>query len=118
MSSQTTLPDTINATSSPASAVGRSPCAGPDSKALPESGQAPVPVSRSVAQDGAPEATTTGTSGQCSSASSGLAALPLFSASKSQAPTLSERLAERLKANPRLCGSMEYAATWKERVTP
>lgn len=113
-----TLRDMTSATSLQELEVGRLPCDGPGSKALPASGQAPVPVSPSVVADGAAARTTSATCGRPSETSLGLVALPLFSVSRLQAPTLSERLAERLKANPRLCGSMEYAATWKELVTP
>ena len=54
---------TTNATSSPESADGLSPCDGPDSTALPESGPAPVPVSRSVVPGSAVEGKTSGICG-------------------------------------------------------
>jgi hypothetical protein len=112
------LQSTINAISSPGSAGGRSPCGGPDSKALPESGPAPVRVSLSVARDRVKARQTNGTCGRLCSASSVTAGLPLFSGNRSPAQTLSERLADALKANPRLCGSMEFSGTWKDRITP
>ena len=94
------LDTTTNATSSPESAVGLSPCVGPDSKAAPVSGPAPVPVSRfrALAKDRA-----TPTSGTCG---------PLFTASSPSA-VLQRSLESRLRARMDVNGSPEFALTWK-----
>ena len=91
---------TTNATSSPESAGGLSPCDGPDSKTQPESGPAPVPVSRfrALAKDRA-----TPTSGTCG---------PLFTASSPSA-VLQRSLESRLRARMDVNGSPEFALTWK-----
>lgn len=91
---------TTNATSSPESADGLSPCGGPDSKTPEESGPAPVPVSRfrALAKD-----RDTPTSGTCG---------PLFTASSPSA-VLQRSLESRLRARMDANGSPEFALTWK-----
>lgn len=91
---------TTNATSSPESADGLSPCDGPDSTALPASGPAPVPVSRfrALAKDRA----------KPMSAISG----PLFTSSSPSA-VLQRSLESRLRARMDVNGSPEFALTWK-----
>jgi hypothetical protein len=95
-----TLQNTTNATSSRASAAGHWPCGGPGLKACPESGQAPVPVSRfrALAKD-----RDTPTSGTCG---------PLFTASSPSA-VLQRSLENRLRARMDANGSPEFALTWK-----
>ena len=95
-----TLQNTTNATSSPGSAAGRSPCGGPDSKTPEESGPAPVHVSRfrALAKDRA-----TPMSGTCG---------PLFTASSPSA-VLQRSLESRLRARMDVNGSPEFALTWK-----
>jgi hypothetical protein len=110
--------DSTSATSSAESPAGRSPCDGPDSTERRESGPDHAHASHFHAPGKGLEPRTTDTYGRNSSVSSEIADLPLFSGSRLPARTLSERLAERLKANPRLSGSMEFAGIWKERVTP
>lgn len=96
---------TPNAISSPASAGGATPCASPPGPTTGQSGPEAAPASRSPMPDciGAPP--TSAISGPCSSISSVSAALQ-------------SSLASRLRARLPLFGSMEYAMTWKERVTP
>ena len=91
---------TTNATFSPGSADGLSPCGGPDSKTPEESGLAPVPVSRfrALAKDRA-----TPTSGTCG---------PLFTASSPSA-VLQRSVESRLRARMDVNGSPEFALTWK-----
>ena len=91
---------TTNATFSPGSADGLSPCDGPDSKTPEESGPAPVPVSRfrALAKDRATPM----------SAISG----PLFTASSPSA-VLQRSLESRLRARMDANGSPEFALTWK-----
>lgn len=95
-----TLQNTTNATSSPGSAAGRSPCAGPDSKTPEESGPAPVPVSRfrALAKDRATP--TSATFGQ------------LFTISSPSAD-LQRSLESRLRARMGANGSPEFALIWK-----
>ena len=91
---------TTNATFSPESADGLSPCDGPASKTPAESGPAPVPVSRfrALAKDRA-----TPTSGTCG---------PLFTDSSPSA-VLQRSLESRLRARMDANGSPEFALTWK-----
>ena len=105
MSEQRTLPGMTSAISSPGSGAGPSPCGGPDSKALPESGPAPVRVSRfrALASDRAtPTSATFG---------------PLFTASSPSAD-LQRCLASRLRALMDVNGSPEFALTWKDWDIP
>ena len=100
MSSQATLPDMTSATSSPGSEDGRSPCGGPVLKTPPESGPAPVPVSRFRARASARGTPTSATFG------------PLFTTSSPSAD-LQRCLASRLRARMDVNGSPEFALTWK-----
>ena len=104
-SQQATFADLLNATSSPASVVGRSPS---DSQTGQTTGRSGLHLSRAslgaaAESGGAP--LTKGISGRFSTSASASAALSAFLASK-----LKERLAS--------VGSMEYKQTWKRKVTP
>ena len=70
-----------------------------------QSGQAPVPVSRSALQEKVSAPMTSDTSGPPSSASSASVAL-------------TQSLVSKLKARFDTVGSMEYVETWKEKATP
>ncbi len=111
MSDPKTSPVTRNATSSPASAAGRSPSSSPEFRQLDLWGQEAAPASHSAtpAKDSAQPILAT--SGPISSAS-------LFSVARSASNGLSRSLANRLQARLRWRGSMEYSLTWKERATP
>ena len=109
---------TRNAISLPGSAAGRSPSDGQDSKALPEYGQGVAPASRSVAQGQALARQTIGICGPHGSSSLRHADRASSSESRSPAPQLSERLGDVLQRRLSRYGSMEYAQTWKHRVTP
>ena len=100
-----TLPGSTSATSSPGSVAGPSPCGGPDSKALPESGPAPVPVSRFRALESDRATPTSATFG------------PLFTRS-SPSGDLQRCLASRLRARMDVNGSPEFALTWKDWDMP
>jgi hypothetical protein len=99
------LPDSINATSLLGLEDGPLPCGGQDSKALPESGPAPVRVSRfrALASDRATQ--TSATFG------------PLFTRS-SPSGDLQRCLASRLRARMDVNGSPEFALTWKDWDMP
>jgi len=105
MSHRPTSTDTHNATSSPESPAGPSPCDSPECRQLRLFGQAPAPVSHSVppAKDSAKK--TRDTSGPTSSASSASATLQ---------QSLASRLAQLLSTD----GSIEYSLTWREKLTP
>lgn len=96
---------TPSATSSPASADGRSHSGKPDGQTLDLFGPVPAPASRSASPAKARARTTSATCGPRSSGSSPSADLSLS-------------LASRLQARTRLLGSTLYALTWKARVTP
>jgi hypothetical protein len=100
-----TLPDSTSAISSPGSADGRSPCDGQDSKALPESGPAPVRVSRFRALASERGKQTSATFG------------PLFTRS-SPSGDLQRCLESRLRARMDVNGSPEFALTWKDWDMP
>ena len=104
-SSQSTLPDSTSATSSPGSVAGPLPCGGQGSKALPESGPAPVRVSRFRALASDRDTPTSATFG------------PLFTASSPSAD-LQRCLASRLRARMDVNGSPEFALTWKDWDMP
>lgn len=59
-----------------------------------------------------------GTCGQPTTGSYKQLTLPSFSVSKSPVPTLSEKVAEKLKQLIDASGSMEYVMTWKRHTTP
>ena len=88
-----------------------------DGPTIDPSGPVPVPANHSVPQENGKAKKTNGTCGRRSSGSSKPVSPQSSSASKSHHPTLSERLAEALKARL-LSGSMEYSMTWKEHRTP
>jgi hypothetical protein len=77
MSEQLTLWDTDNATSSPGSADGASPCASPDGRTIGRSGQAHVPVSRFRSLDADKAMPTDATCGPIFTASSPSTSLQL-----------------------------------------
>ena len=85
---------------SPGSEAGRSPCGGRESKALPESGQAPVPVSRFRARASVRGTPTSAIFG------------PLFTTSSPSAD-LQRCLESRLRARMDVNGSPEFVLTWK-----
>jgi len=98
--SQSTLPDSTSATSSPGSEAGPSPCGGPDSKALPGSGPGHVRVSRFralVKDRDTPMSATFG---------------PLFTASSPSA-VLQRSLESKLRQKMDVNGSPEFVLTWK-----
>jgi len=76
---------TRNATSSPASADGHSPCDSQDGQTTDLFGQALAPASHSASQANSVAATMSATSGPSSSGSSASADRPLYSANKSAA---------------------------------
>lgn len=96
---------TTNATSSPGSADGAAHSKSQGSPAARESGPGAAPASPSARQDRAADSQTSATYGRSGSGSSASAALCLS-------------LGNRLRARLLSFGSMEYALTWKERVTP
>ena len=103
MSEGVTLLDTTGCISSPASADGISPLISPDGAV--GVGQVPRPVSRSVAPAKGRGQKTNATCGPSFSGSSASAALTSYLANKCR------QLLDTV-------GSMEYAQTWKEKVTP
>lgn len=94
---------TLNATSSPASASGATPCAGPDGLTTGPSGPAPAPASRSARRGKASASPMIATSGPNS-----------FGSLRSAGLTSS--LVSRLQARTR--GSTLYRLTWKLSITP
>src|SRR5215471_1844923 len=107
--SQMSLPMTCeasrSATSSLASADGLMRCDSLDGPIIEPSGQAVAPVSPSQAPAKATARRTRVTSGPSGSGSS-------------QSAALSSALASRLRAQLNTDGSMVFAMTWKEKVTP
>lgn len=100
-----TCAPTRNATSSPGSASGHTACGSPDGPTTDPSGLALAPANLSARQAKAVGLLTSGTYGrQC------------FISSASDA--LTSGLANRLRAKTASLGSILYATTWKERVTP
>lgn len=97
--------DTLNSTSSPASADGHSRCASPDGPHHDLFGQAHAPANRSRSQAKGNRKATNGTSGQSSAISS-------------PSEMLQSRLASRLQANWRSDGMMESPSIWKAKATP
>jgi hypothetical protein len=91
---------TTNATSSPESEDGATPCASPDGPMTGQSGQEAAHVSRFRARDSEKAMPTNDTSG------------PLFTTSSPSA-SLQRSLENRLVQNLDLNGSVEYALTWK-----
>lgn len=105
MSSQTTLSDTPNATSSRASVDGASPRASQDGPTTDLFGQAHVHASHSRRQESARGRQMSATSGP---------SLPPSSASEGHLSWLENKLRARMGC----AGLMEYALTWKLRTTP
>jgi len=105
MSRQTNLLDTLNATSSQASASGLTPCDKPDGQTIGPSGQVPALASLSARQAKEKGLLTSGTFGQHGTTSSGSA-------------NLRSSLESKLRQKTALLGSTLYKLTWKERVTP
>lgn len=105
MSIHPNLPDTHNATFSPASGDGRLPYGLPDGPPAGLSGQAPVLASLSARQARARGLLTSGIYGPSGFTSSNSA-------------DLSQCLANRLKQQLSTTGSTLFTLTWKERTTP
>jgi hypothetical protein len=105
MSDQMTLEATASAISSPASEDGASPCDLQDGAMTDLFGQALAPVSRSAPRASSVAATMSATYGLRSSTSSASAALQA---------SLASRLPELLDSR----GSITFALTWKEQITP
>ena len=105
MSVPTISPDTINVTSSPASASGRPLCATSDGPTTSPSGPAPARASLSARQAKEAGLLTSGTYGPPSSISSASAGLQSC-------------LENRLRARMGCAGSILFRLTWKERLTP
>lgn len=105
MSNQPTLPASPNATFSPESASGVSPCAEPVGRTIARFGRALVPANLSARQAQALGLLMSGTCGP-----TGISSLP--------SAALTRSLASRLQARTGLLGSTLYSLTWKTRVTP
>jgi hypothetical protein len=99
------LPDGLNATSSPASADGARRFALQDGPKTDPSGRGLVLASHSAAPVSAKGSPTNGISGPSSTASS-------------RSISLQSCLESRLRARMGSHGSMEYSLTWKCRITP
>ena len=119
---QTTLWDFLNATSSPGSGSGPTPCAKPDGLTIDPPGPGHAPANLSAAPGKAAEPTTSGTSGPPGEISSRPDSPQSSSASRSQARLSSERLTEALRevltAKSNRLGSTLYRLTWKPHTTP
>jgi hypothetical protein len=102
---QTTLWDTPNATSSPASESGATPCDKQDGPVTDQCGPDHAHASLSARQAKEKGLLTSGTYGQPSIGSSTSAAL-------------TSSLGSRLRAKTDLLGSTLYRMTWKDRATP
>ena len=100
-----TLPDSHNATSSPASACGATPCARGGGRIADLYGLAPAPASHSAWQAWVVGLTTSGTFGPSGSTSLASAALR-------------SSLVSKLKQRLNTAGSTLYNLTWKESATP
>ena len=96
---------TPNATSSPASVSGPTPCAAPDGQTIDLFGPAPARANPSATQAKASGIKTSATYGRHGRGSSASADLSAF-------------LASRLQATTALLGSTLFALTWKTRATP
>lgn len=105
MSPPTTCAAIPSATSSPASACGRTPFAAPDGPMTARSGQAPARASLSARQARKLDLLTSGTYGPPSSGSS-------------LSADLQSSLESRLRARLSSLGSTLYTLTWKPWVTP
>jgi hypothetical protein len=96
---------TTNATSSPGSASGLTPCGAQAGPIASQSGQVRARASLSARQAKAQGLLTSGTSG-------------LLGTISSKSADLQSSLASRLQAKTALVGSTLYNLTWKHRVTP
>ena len=105
MLEQATFADILSATSSPESADGRRRCGSPDGQATAPSGPAPAHASRSAPLEKIEENKMSDTYGQ-------------FSSSLSDSVDLRLYWENRLALQSNTAGSMIYAMTWKEKVTP
>lgn len=105
MSHQMTYADLHNATSSPVSECGHSPCAVQDGRMTNQSGQEVVRASLSARQEKEKDLLTSGTFGLHSSTSSASANLALS-------------LVNRLQVKTASVGSTLFKLTWKQRTTP
>lgn len=105
MSQQVTLEDLLNATSSPESGSGPTPCVAPDGLMIERSGPAPALVSLSARQAKEAGLLTSGTSG-------------LRGSTSSTSADLQRSLANRLRVRTALLGSTLFNLTWRERATP
>lgn len=105
MSYQLTLLDTPNATSSPESACGPTPCVAPDGPTTSPSGPALALASLSARQARQKGLLTSGTYGQRGSTSS-------------KSVRLGWSLGNRLRPVTDSLGSTLFRLTWKERATP
>ncbi len=105
MSAPTTLPDSRNAISSPASACGAMPLEGEGGRIADLYGLAPAPANHSAWQAWVVGLTTSGTFGPSGSTSLSSAALR-------------SSLVSRLKQRLDTAGSTLFKLTWKESVTP
>ena len=114
---QMTFEDLTGFTSSLALAGGSSPCDSPGGQPTIPCGPEAAPASRSARRGSGRGRKTSGTCGPRSTDSSASAGPRSCSASKSPAPTLSERLGERLRQTGEGRGSTEYTLTWEWRVT-
>ena len=100
-----TLKATHNATSSPGSAAGASPCVSQAGPTTSRSGPEVAPASHSAKPDNKRGPLMPGTSG--------LPSIP-----SSNRPDLQTSLENRLRARLGESGSLEFAVTWKEQVMP
>lgn len=107
MSDQLTLWDTPNATSSPASGSGATPCALPAGPTTGRSGPDPALASLSARQAKEKGLLTSGTYGQRGSTSSSTERTHQY-----------RSLVSRLQTATASLGSTLYGLTWKERATP
>jgi hypothetical protein len=105
MSYQLSLLDSLNATSSPESVSGLTPCDKQDGKTINQSGQEVALANLSARQAKALGLLTSGTCGLAGSIS--LASV-----------ALNESLVNRLQAKVQILGSTLYTLTWKPWVTP
>ncbi len=107
MSSPTTCADTRNATSSPVSASGATPCGAPAGETTSPSGPEAALASLSARQAKEAGRLTSGTCGLTGSISS-----------RTASREMSLSLASRLRPRTDLLGSTLFTLTWKDRVTP
>jgi len=116
--SHRSLWDLPNCTSSQESQAGPLPCVLPDGPTTSRALQDRVLASRSAPQEKAKATPTSDISGLSSSESSTPCGSTTCSVNKSLPPSLSEKLADKLKIRLSRFGSMEYRLTWNQRATP